>query len=84
MTKLARAIEQSWWRKLRWQVIADAGGMCRSCHKYPAVQVHHWEYPRGRREQARDLLAVCDFCHMKFHGLVPANDNDDQGNLGFG
>jgi hypothetical protein len=35
-------------------------------------------YPRGRREQARDLLAVCDLCHYLLHHPAPANDNDPE------
>jgi hypothetical protein len=52
-----------WYSNLRWQVINDrAGGICERCHKDSATQVHHLCYPRGCREQARDLLAVCDLC----------------------
>jgi hypothetical protein len=65
-----------WWRELWWYVINDrAGGICERCHKEPAVQVHHLVYPIGRREQARDLMAVCDACHYLLHH-PPANDND--------
>jgi hypothetical protein len=66
-----------WWRELRWQVINDrAGGICERCHKEPAVQVHHLDYPIGRREQLRDLMAVCDDCHHLLHYPTPANDNE--------
>jgi hypothetical protein len=68
-----------WYSNLRWQVINDrAGGICERCHKDSATQVHHLCYPRGRREQARDLLAVCDLCHYLLHFPAPANDNEPQ------
>jgi hypothetical protein len=61
---------------LCWYVINErACGICERCHKEPATQVHHLRYPRGRREQARDLLAVCDLCHYL---PAPANDNDPE------
>lgn len=64
---------------LWWHVINErACGICERCHKEPATQVHHLRYPRGRREQARDLLAVCDLCHYLLHHPAPANDNDPE------
>lgn len=68
----------NWWNNLRFEVISLAGGICSFCHVEPASQVHHLRYPVGRREQPRDLAAVCDDCHRKIHGLTPANDNEDQ------
>jgi hypothetical protein len=64
---------------LWWHVINErACGTCERCHKEPATQVHHIRYPRGRRDQARDLLAVCDLCHYLLHHPAPANDNDPE------
>lgn len=79
MSNYQRAINEKWWRVLRWQVINDrAGGICEACHIEFATQVHHLRYPTGRREQARDLMAVCDPCHYLLHHPVPANDNFEQ------
>jgi hypothetical protein len=76
MPKYSRRYADKWWRELWWRVINErAGGICERCHKEPAVQVHHLTYPTGRREQARDLLAVCDACHYSLHHPTPANDN---------
>lgn len=77
-----RLYNENWWRLLRWFVINDrAGGMCEL--RWPgclqtATEVHHVHYPVGRREQASDLLAVCDHCHYLQHYPAPANDNDEQ------
>jgi hypothetical protein len=79
MSNYARAISEPWWKALRWQVLGErAGGVCESCHREFATQVHHLHYPVGRREQARDLMAVCDGCHYSFHHPVAANDNFEQ------
>ena len=79
MSNYARAINEPYWRALRWQVINErAGGICECCHVRFAVQVHHTHYPTGRREQARDLLAVCDKCHHDIHHPIAANDNFEQ------
>jgi len=65
-----------WWWRLRWQVLNRAGGVCEACHVRTAEQVHHLKYPRDRREEMRDLQAVCDECHRRFHHLEAANDNE--------
>jgi hypothetical protein len=67
-----------WWRDLCWFVINErAGAVCERCHVRPAVQVHHVCYPVGRREEARDLMGVCDTCHCWLHfGPDPANNNE--------
>lgn len=70
--------KNDWFLNLRFDVISLAGGTCSYCHREPATQVHHLRYPVGRREEARDLAAVCDRCHMIAHGVVAANDNDIQ------
>ena len=68
-----------WFKIICWDVINDrAGGICERCHKETATQVHHLCYPTGRREQYRDLLAVCDECHRRLHNLSAANDNDPE------
>jgi hypothetical protein len=67
-----------WWRQLRWQVMDRAGGICEICFKEPATQLHHVCYPTGRREQLRDLCAVCNRCHSRLHDRVAANDNSPQ------
>jgi hypothetical protein len=72
-----------WWRAVRWETFTRAGGTCEVCFNEPATQTHHLRYPTQRREQASDLLAVCDSCHYNLHHPEAANDNwpDDQGKL---
>ncbi len=83
MSKYSRRLyDFQWWRNLRWQVLNErAGGICEKCHKEFATEVHHLTYPVGRREQARDLMAVCDGCHYLLHYQTPANDNFEQEEL---
>lgn len=82
MTQYSRRLySEKWWRQLRWFVINErAGGMCEirksGCYGV-ATEVHHVCYPVGRREQASDLLAACDWCHYLMHYPAPANDNDE-------
>jgi hypothetical protein len=79
MSRYSKHISTSWLQNLRWEVIGNrAGGVCENCHKAFATQVHHLRYPAGRREEARDLMAVCDRCHHLFHYPVAANDNFEQ------
>ena len=74
-----RLYNERWWRALRWYVINDrAGGVCEQCNFEFATQVHHLVYPSGRREQASDLLALCDDCHHAMHFPVFVADNDNQ------
>jgi len=80
-----RLYNESWWRKLRYEVIyLRANGRCEvrtfGCQG-KATQVHHVTYPVGRREQHTDLVACCDMCHYLMHYPPPANDNDDEAEL---
>jgi hypothetical protein len=43
-----------------------------------AMQCHHRHYPQDRREEPRDLEALCWEHHRKRHDfLYPANDEED-------
>jgi hypothetical protein len=68
-------------RKLWFDVIRNARGLCQVCHVETATQVHHFNYPSHRRDQARDLIAICDDCHYIIHHpteIMAANDNEPE------
>jgi hypothetical protein len=76
-------VSVKWFNTVRWEVINfRARGLCEICNVQTANEVHHLRYPVGRREQARDLVAVCDDCHRGIHladgDFVGANDNFEQ------
>jgi hypothetical protein len=65
------------WRKIRFERIELAGGICEVCFKDPATQCHHLSYVGKGWERLSDIRAVCSACHAKLHGYwEPANDND--------
>lgn len=86
MSAYSRMLNQHrWWRVLRWEVMARAGGVCEVCHKNDATEVHHLVYPVSRRERASDLYAICNDCHYRLHFPRPAdNDNTPQLPLAIG
>jgi hypothetical protein len=79
MTLYNRPRYPTWYRNLRHTVFARAHGICEvnGCGKR-ATELHHLCYPTARREEPRDLMAVCTWHHHWFHfTLVPANDNEE-------
>lgn len=65
------------WRKIRFERIELAGGVCEVCYVNAATQVHHVSYAGGDWPRLMDLRAVCDRCHARIHGVLePANDNE--------
>jgi hypothetical protein len=72
---------KGWWWRLCWHIFERAGGQCERCYAHTAEQIHHLCYPTSRREEPRDLIAVCDQCHYELHYPEAANDNIDSGQL---
>jgi hypothetical protein len=71
-----------WYLKLRHRVKERAHFKCEipGCNAW-ADQVHHLVYPTGRREDMRDLMAVCARHHYEMHNRRPANDNKEDEQL---
>lgn len=51
--------------------------ICELCHKFPSVQVHHTSYARVGEELRKDLMGVCNRCHLHLH-LLPPNIKDEE------
>ena len=57
------------WDALRKQVYRRADGNCELCGA-PAGAVHHVRYPKQfKDDHPNNLLAVCEDCHKKLHGI---------------
>ena len=55
--------------KIKWlHTMVYADFCCQKCGK-SAYQVHHNTYINRYRELPSDLIAVCNRCHMKIHGI---------------
>jgi 5-methylcytosine-specific restriction endonuclease McrA len=55
------------WLQRRRLVLQRANGICEGCLSEPATQVHHLTYDHAGAEFAWELVAICDYCHTRFH-----------------
>jgi hypothetical protein len=57
------------WRKRREETLKAAGYRCSVCLRFlPGgrhLQVHHRTYDRLGREEARDVMVLCSWCHRR-------------------
>lgn len=63
------------WHVTRADKLESEGYRCEECGAV-ATQVHHKHYRSLWDEWRSDLEALCRNCHMRRHGLLPANDNE--------
>lgn len=61
------------WQSRRAAVMARARGYCEGCGKAQATQVHHLTYAHVTEEFLWELVAVCEPCHDKVHGIEPGS-----------
>ncbi len=61
------------WRRLRMAVLRSVGGVCQSCHKRAATEVHHKTPIRdgGEIYDPGNLIPLCHHCHMAEHPQSP-------------
>jgi hypothetical protein len=57
------------WDSLRKAKLKEAGYRCQLCNANGKIAVHHRTYDRVFNELLSDLIALCDPCHEKFHGI---------------
>lgn len=55
------------WRKFRQTIIDLRGRECQLCQSKHNIQVHHMTYKRVGNEDIRDVLVVCEDCHVFIH-----------------
>lgn len=70
------------WRQTRLNYLGRVGWKCERCHVRACRLVHHLSYARLYHEQPEDLIALCNECHEKLHGLTAANDNQVEMDFG--
>lgn len=63
------------WAATRLRAFRQAKRKCAGCGKR-AEQVHHRSYERLGHEDDRDLVAVCDGCHVAIHAFYDRNGAD--------
>ena len=61
------------WRRLRLAILRAAGGVCQSCGKRAADEVHHKHPIRegGETWNPANLIALCRRCHRAEHDISP-------------
>lgn len=57
------------WADMREKVIRRDGGLCQGCLTACATQVHHLDYRDKYAPFAFQLVALCDKCHTRYHGI---------------
>jgi 5-methylcytosine-specific restriction endonuclease McrA len=62
-------LQSAAWRELRPRIFRRAGGICEGCRQAEATQVHHLSYKNVTNEFLWELVAVCDDCHARVHGI---------------
>lgn len=60
------------WRNLRARVLRRDKHWCQGCNDFPATQVHHLGYGRGRHKASlivpmEELVSLCQRCHASIH-----------------
>ena len=57
------------WQELREDVLDRARNRCELCNR-DAEHIHHIKYPKYfKDDNINNLLAVCNICHRKLHGV---------------
>ena len=54
------------WERVRRQVLARDGHLCRVCRK-SANEVHHLNYGTVGNESLEDIISLCRSCHAREH-----------------
>jgi 5-methylcytosine-specific restriction endonuclease McrA len=63
-------LQSSAWRSFRRDYILDCGYKCQMCGLSTRfLQVHHKTYKNVGNEKPEDVIAICESCHQKTHGL---------------
>jgi 5-methylcytosine-specific restriction endonuclease McrA len=63
------------WQTTRKQKLAHAHYSCELCSATNTrLNVHHKHYRTRGHENNRDLIALCEPCHAKFHDKLPGGD----------
>jgi hypothetical protein len=61
------------WKLIRAKALQYAGYACQLCDsERPPLNVHHRTYERLNKEEPADLTVLCEDCHKRFHGKLPA------------
>ena len=60
------------WQELAGQARKRAEYRCQLCNGNGRLHVHHRTYfRRGRKDEDKDLLVLCERCHREFLGIIP-------------
>lgn len=67
----AKKDETREWLKVRKFVLSRDGHCCRACGSSHGLEVHHVVFRSlGGRDEASNLVALCDDCHRSVHGHI--------------
>ena len=60
------AIESPRWKRLRSEMIKEAGNICDNCKEhFDYLELHHKHYKNLGKEKKKDLMVLCAPCHKK-------------------
>lgn len=59
------------WKERRQRVLQRERYICQGCLSERATQVHHTTYEHLGAELLFQLIALCDACHRRIHGVDP-------------
>lgn len=72
----AQYLDTDHWQTMRRLALEAADHACQLCGGTDELDVHHRSYERVGRERLTDLVALCEPCHERHHGLVRNHDAD--------
>lgn len=55
------------WRAKREDKLKSANRQCQICRSEYDLQVHHLTYKNLYNEKRKDLIVLCEPCHIKYH-----------------
>jgi hypothetical protein len=63
----AEYLQTNEWKERRRLVLERADGICEGCRQEPATEVHHTSYVHVGNEFLWELVAICRWCHARYH-----------------
>lgn len=75
--KYKNYIEGDGWKEKSGHYLEE-NPICELCHKHKATEVHHTSYKRIGEEDDKDLMSLCNRCHIGIHAMPPVIKDEIQ------
>ena len=63
----AEYLKTEHWKAVRGWAMSLAGNKCQVCGRTARLNVHHNNYYHLHHESPRDVVVLCEDCHMMYH-----------------